>query len=238
MLRYYNAARAEVFHNLLRLSHVEEMENWHLLYNQMEAIMDFLLEPNVAYLILLGGILLSLMAIVTPGTGLFEVGAFFCLALSGYAVYTLSFNWWALLLLVISIVPFIYSIQKPKRELFLGLSLFLLVVGSVFLFAVDGWKPAVNPLVALVSSGLMSAFLWLAVRKTVQAAGIPLTHNLAALIGEIGETRTNVREEGSVYVAGEIWSAKSDQPIPAGSSVRVVRREGFILVVEKNNQSN
>lgn len=31
--------------------------------------MDFLLEPNIAYLILLGGILLSLMAIVTPGTG-------------------------------------------------------------------------------------------------------------------------------------------------------------------------
>ena len=52
--------------------------------------MDFLLEPNIAYLILLGGILLSLMAIVTPGTGLFEVGAFFCLALAGYAVYNLS----------------------------------------------------------------------------------------------------------------------------------------------------
>ena len=49
--------------------------------------MDFLLEPNIAYLILLGGILLSLMAIVTPGTGLFEVGAFFCLALAGYAVF-------------------------------------------------------------------------------------------------------------------------------------------------------
>ena len=70
--------------------------------------MDFLLEPNIAYLILLGGILLSLMAIVTPGTGLFEVGAFFCLALAGYAVYNLSFNWWAIVLLVLSVVPFIY----------------------------------------------------------------------------------------------------------------------------------
>ena len=91
--------------------------------------MDFLLEPNIAYLILLGGILLSLMAIVTPGTGLFEVGAFFCLALAGYAVYNLSFNWWAIVLLVLSVVPFIYSIQKPKRELYLGLSIALLVLG-------------------------------------------------------------------------------------------------------------
>lgn len=197
--------------------------------------MDFLLEPNIAYLILLGGVLLGLMAIVTPGTGLFEVGAFFCLALAGYAVYNLSFNWWALIVLILSVVPFIYAIQKPRRELYLGLSILLLVVGSVFLFAVDGWKPAVNPFIALVSSGLLSAFLWFAVQKTVQAAGTRPTHDLEAVIGAMGEAKSKVHEEGSVYVDGEMWSAKSDTPIPAGSSVRVVRREGFTLVVEKNN---
>ena len=127
--------------------------------------MDFLLEPNIAYLILMGGILLGLMAFVTPGTGLLEIGAFFCLALAGYAVYNLSFNWWALAILIVSIIPFIYAIQKTKRELFLGLSILLLVIGSVFLFAVDGGKPAVNPLIALVASGLMAVLLWFAVRK-------------------------------------------------------------------------
>lgn len=197
--------------------------------------MDFLLEPNVAYLILLSGFLLGLMAIVTPGTGLFEVGAFFSLALAGYAVYNLSFNWWALALLVLSIVPFIYAIQKPKRELYLGLSILLLVVGSVFLFAVDGWKPAVNPFVALVTSGLMSAFLWIVVRKTVQASGARPVHELETMVGKIGEARSKIHEEGSVYVSGEMWSARSDNPIPAGSSIRVVRREGFILVVEKDD---
>ena len=195
--------------------------------------MDFLLEPNIAYLILLGGILLSLMAIVTPGTGLFEVGAFFCLALAGYAVYNLSFNWWAIVLLILSVVPFIYSIQKPKRELYLGLSIALLVLGSVFLFAVDGWKPAVNPFVALVTSGLISTFLWIVVRKTVQVASARPTHDLELLMGLTGEARSNIYEEGSVYVAGEMWSARSNEHIPAGSSIRVVRREGFILVVEK-----
>jgi membrane-bound ClpP family serine protease len=49
--------------------------------------MDFLLDPNVAYLFLLAGVLLGLMAVVTPGTGIFELGAFFCLVLAGYAVY-------------------------------------------------------------------------------------------------------------------------------------------------------
>ncbi len=197
--------------------------------------MDFLLEPNIAYLILLSGVLLSLMAIVTPGTGLLEVGAFFCLALAGYAVYNLSFNWWAIVLLALSIVPFIYSIQKPKRELYLGLSIFLLVVGSVFLFAVDGWKPAVNPLVALVTSGLISTFLWIVVQKTVQAASVRPTHDLEVLPGLTGEAKSKIHEEGSVYVAGEMWSARSDDPIPAGSTIRVVRREGFILVVVKDS---
>ena len=195
--------------------------------------MDFLLEPNIAYLILLGGILLSLMAIVTPGTGLFEVGAFFCLALAGYAVYNLSFNWWAIVLLVLSVVPFIYSIQKPKRELYLGLSIALLVLGSVFLFAVDGWKPPVNPFFALITSGLVSVILWVVVRKTVQVASARPTHDLELLMGLTGEARSNIHEEGSVYVAGEMWSARSNEHIPAGSSIRVVRREGFILVVEK-----
>jgi membrane-bound serine protease (ClpP class) len=201
----------------------------------MEAQMDFLLEPNVAYLILLSGVLLGLMAIVTPGTGLFEVGAFFCLALAGYAVYNLSFNWWALIILVLSIVPFIYAVQRPKRELYLGFSILLLVIGSMFLFAGDGWKPAVNPFVALVASGLLSAFLWIVVRKTIQAAGARPTHDLEILVGSSGEARSNIHEEGSVYVAGEMWSARSDQTIPVGSPVRVVRREGLILVVEKSS---
>ena len=197
--------------------------------------MDFLLEPNIAYLILLSGIFLGLMALVSPGTGLFELGAFFCLALAGYAVYNLPFfNVWALIVIVLSIIPFIYSIQKPKREPYLGFSILLLVIGSVFLFAVDGWKPTVNPFVALVSSGLMAAFLWIAVRKTVQAASVRPSHDLEALTGSLGEARSQIHNEGSVYVAGEMWSARSDKVIPAGSSIRVVRREGFILVVEKN----
>src|SRR3990172_7075570 len=197
--------------------------------------MDFLLEPNIAYLILLGGILLGLMALVTPGTGFFEIGAFFCLALAGYAVYNLSFNWGALAILLLSIVPFIYAIQKPKREIYLGISILLLVLGSAFLFAVDGWKPAVNPFIALVTSGLMSAFLRVVVRKTVQAAGVHPVHDLEILVGSTGEARSKIHEEGSVYVAGEMWSARSDRVIPAGSSIRVVRREGFILVVEKDD---
>lgn len=196
--------------------------------------MDFLLDPNIAYLILLGGVLLAMLALAAPGTGFFEIGAFFCIALAGYAIYNLSFNWWALILLALSIVPFIYAIQKPKRELYLGLSILLLVVGSVFMFPRTEGQAIVNPIVAIMASGLVAGFLWIAVRKSVEAASVRPSHDLDGLVGQIGEARTKVDEDGSVQVAGELWSARSDKPIAAGSPIRVVRRDGFVLIVEKD----
>ena len=195
--------------------------------------MDFLLDPNVAYLILLGGVLLAMLSLASPGTGLFEIGAFFCIALAGYAIYNLSFNWWALLLLGLSLVPFVYAIQKPKREPFLALSILLLVAGSVFMFPRTADQAIVNPIVAIIASALVAGFLWIAVRKSVEATSARPSHDLTELVGQVGEARTKINDEGSVLVAGELWSARSAEPIPAGSSVRVLRREGFILIVEK-----
>ena len=195
--------------------------------------MDFLLEPNIAYLVLLAGVLLGFMALVSPGTGVFEVGAFFCIALAGYAVYNLSVNWWALVLVLLGVVPFVYAIQKPKRELYLGISIFLIVVGSVFVFPQNGERGSVNPFVAFAASLCVAGFLWIAVRKSIEAATVRPSHDLGALVGQVGEARTMVHEDGSVQVAGELWSARSEQEIPDGSPVRVVRREGFILFVEK-----
>jgi membrane-bound serine protease (ClpP class) len=199
--------------------------------------MDFLLDPNVAYLFLLGGVLLAMLALASPGTGLLEIGAFFCIALAGYAVYNLSFNWWALLLLGLSVIPFMYALQKPNRELFLVFSILLLVAGSVFMFPPSEQHGIVNPVLAVVTSALVAGFLWLAARKSVEAASVRPTHDLDEVIGKIGEARTKVHEEGSVQVGGELWSARSETSIPAGSMIRVLRREGFVIVVEKLNHS-
>ncbi len=195
--------------------------------------MDFLLEPNVAYLVLLSGVMLSMLAIASPGTGMLEVGAFFTLALAGYAVYNLAFNWWALILLVLSIIPFVYAIQKPKREIYLIAAILLLLAGSVFLFATRDGLPAVNPVLAGTASILVTGFLWIAIRKSIQAAHTRPVHDLEALVGKLGESRTRIHDEGSAQIAGELWSVRSDDPIPANSPVKVIRREGFVLVVEK-----
>jgi membrane-bound serine protease (ClpP class) len=196
--------------------------------------MEFILDPNVAYILLLGGALLAMLSLASPGTGLLEIGAFFCIALAGYAIYNLSFNWWALLLLGLSIIPFVYAIQRPKREPYLAVSILLLIVGSVFMFPRTADQAIVNPIVAIIASGLVAGFLWIAVQKSMEATSARPTHDLTGLVGQIGEARTKVNDEGSVLVAGELWSARSEKPIPAGSSIRVLGREGFILIVEKN----
>lgn len=201
--------------------------------------MNFLLDPNLAYLFLLTGSLLGLLALVTPGTGGLEIGALFCLLLAGYAVTQLDFNLWMLILLMLSIVPFVYSIQKPKREWALVAAILGLVLGSAYLFPGEQWwLPGVNPIVALAASALFVGFMWIAVRKSLQAINTPRAHNLEALVGQVGEAKTRIHEEGSVQVAGELWSARSQSPIPAGRLVKVVARNGFVLDVEPESSKS
>jgi len=199
--------------------------------------MDILLNPNIAYILLVIGSVLLLMAIVTPGTHLLEGGALFMLVLAGYAIYQLGFNLWALILLILALIPFIYATRKPKREWALALSLLGVIIGSVYLFPSSGWLPAVNPLVAIIVSALSGGFLWMVVRKGLQASHARPLQDLSTLIGKTGEAKTQVRESGSVQVAGELWSARSEKLITAGSRVRVVSREGFVLIVEHDDQT-
>jgi len=196
-------------------------------------MMDFLLNPNVAYLFLVSGITLALLAILTPGTGILEVGAFFALALAGWAVYTLPINPWALVLLVLSVFLFIWALRKSGHTHYLALSILTLILGSTFLFREENiWQPAVHPLLAAVASLLAGGFFWIATTKTLEASTVRPAHDLSSLIGARGEARTEVHDEGVVYVAGESWTARSETPIPAGSPIRVLRREGLILEVE------
>ena len=199
--------------------------------------MEILYNPNIAYVLLVAGFVLALLAIVAPGSGILEVGAFFLLALAGFATYQIGFNLWALIILILSLIPFVYAIRKPKREWALALSIVGVIAGSLYLFPSEGFLPAVNPILAALVSLLVAGFLWWTIRKVVAAHHARPLQDLKNLIGQIGEAKTRVQEEGSVQMAGELWSARSDKPIPAGSRVRVVSREGFVLIITLDEHS-
>lgn len=200
--------------------------------------MDFLLDPNIAYLLLVFATLLILLALAAPGTGMLEVGAVFCLLLAGYAVYHLSFQWWALLLILFSLLPFFIAIQKPRREPWLIVSILGLTIGSVFFFPAKEGLISVNPFLVLLTSASYAAFVWISVHKVMQIARTRPAHDISTLVGQLGVAKTSVKDQGSVQVAGELWSARSEKPIPSGSMVRVVGREGFVLIVEHDRSSS
>lgn len=195
--------------------------------------MNFLLDPNVAYLILVIGVILGMLALFTPGTGLLEIGALFTIFLAGYAMYHLPIRVWALVLLAVGIVPFIFALRKFKQWYWLVPAILSSVLGSVFLFKSDTSLTAINPWFATLVSIVSVVLMWVIGIKTLEAIRLRPSQDLSRLIDEIGEARTDILNEGTVYTAGEEWTARSDTLIPAGSQVKVVGREGLVLKVVK-----
>jgi membrane-bound ClpP family serine protease len=55
--------------------------------------------------------------------------------------------------------------------------------------------------------------------------------------GTIGEVRNPLAPIGSVYAAGEEWSARTsdERPLDRGTPVRVIRTDGLTVVVEADS---
>lgn len=206
--------------------------------------MDILLNPNIAYLILAFGLMVTVLAILSPGTGLLEIGAFFVLVLVAWEVINLGFNWWALTSLIIGIGLFVAAVHWPNRRILLILSIVALVIGSAFLFPTQIWYiPAVNPVLALLVSLLLTGFFWVVTRKVLEARNSPPRLDLNLVIGETGEAKSDIQEEGTVLLGSELWSARSSTLIARGTRVKVTGRQGFILDVvpidsDKKDEAN
>ena len=187
---------------------------------------EILLDPNIVYLAAVTGLLFAFMAILTPGTGLFEIGALLALLYAAYGVYNLPTNNWALVVMLLGLVLFIVALRRPHQRIFMMFGSLYLISGDVW------WQPAVNPFLGLLISGLAGAFLWISTTKVLEAREVQPTFDLERLVGATGEAKTPIQTEGSVQVSGELWTARSEEFIERGTQIRVIGREGFILDVE------
>ncbi len=195
--------------------------------------------PNLAYLLLMGGTVVLILALITPGTGVLELIALFSLLAAGYTATQLAVNAWAVAVWIVGIVFFGLSLRRGRREgVWLALALLAMMVGSVFIFRTPHGGSAVSPWLAVTVSLLVGGGGWVITRKVLEAETRPPVHDLERLIGQVGEARTDIAPEGSVYLDGEMWTARSEQPIPAGTWVRVLSREGLILEVEPWHEAN
>jgi membrane-bound serine protease (ClpP class) len=201
--------------------------------------MELLLNPDFVYILIVTAFLLTVFAVLLPGTGLFEFSAFLLWAGIMWLVVVkrMPVHWWALVLLLLGFVPLVLALRRRKVKLYLGLTMAAFIIGSAYLFKGDAWwKPGVNPLLALILSAFAGGLVWLTLEKLIEMMEAPPLQDLGKLIGAVGETRTEVYHEGSVYVSGEKWSARSEKKIKTGTPVKVISREGLMLVVEEINE--
>ena len=75
--------------------------------------------------------------------------------------------------------------------------------------------------------------MWFIGIKSLEALRLRPSQDLSHLINKVGEARTDILNEGTVYVGGEDWTARSEKKIPSGSQVKVIAREGLVLIVVK-----
>jgi membrane-bound serine protease (ClpP class) len=195
-------------------------------------MLDSPLIPNLLYLTLVIGTWLAALAILSPGTGIIEVLAAVALGVAGVGMIFFTVHLWALALLVVGLVLFGLSVWRFRRGLWLALSIIALTAGSAFLYANPDGGPVVNLPLALVVTGMSVGIFWLMARSALKAHQVVPNLDPVLLIGQVGEARSAIDPVGSAYVGGELWTAKADSTIPPGTQVRVVGREGLLLVVE------
>jgi membrane-bound serine protease (ClpP class) len=109
----------------------------------------------------------------------------------------------------------------------------MLTIGSAYLFVDENRRPLVN----LGPAGLVSIFgglfIWLTVQRRRTAGKAPFIGD--TLVGMTGEVWVAIEpfSPGSVRIEGELWRARSQENIPAGSTVRVLRQDGITVTVMK-----
>ncbi len=200
-------------------------------------IIDSPLFLSLLYLILVAGIWLAALAVVNPGTGVLEILALAALGGAGLGTIFVPLNAWALIVLALGGVLFVASLRLPRPEIWLAFSALALSVGSVFLFQPEGGGAAVHPLLALTVSLLTLGYFWWAIRSAITAQRARPTIDPNKVIGEIAEVRTELNPVGSVYALGELWTARSEGRVKVGKKVKVVDREGLMLLVELKEEA-
>jgi len=93
----------------------------------------------------------------------------------------------------------------------------------------------VNLFVSIGVALVTFAFFVFFIRKVWFARRQPAFVGAETMVGSVGQVREALAPEGLVFVQGALWKATAQAPIPVGSTVRVVGRQGLELQVAPEN---
>lgn len=203
----------------------------------MSARQKFLLtisNPNLAYILLMLGLLGLYFEFSNPGAILPGVlgGIFLLLAIFSFQI--LPINYVGLLLILLAVGLFILEVKVQSYGILSAGGVIAMVLGSIMLInaPIPELKPSLKLIIPFaVSISLIFLFL---VFLVIRAHAKQVHTGKEGLVGEIGVAQTDLQPEGKVFVHGELWNAEAAEEIPKGSKVRVVKvLEGLKIRVQK-----
>ena len=197
-----------------------------------EQILDYLMDPNIAFILLAIGAL-ALYAefnhpgAVVPGT----VGVVFIL-IAAFALNLLPTRFAALGLILAAFALFAAEAKFASHGVLTVGGIALLTLGGLLLVDSPIPEMRVHLLTALAVSiplGLITAFL---MTMAVKARRNKVVTGVEGLVGEAGIAQTALSPKGKIFVHGELWDAVSSTDVSTGQSVVVRRVDGLVLQVE------
>jgi membrane-bound serine protease (ClpP class) len=199
-----------------------------------DRFLNVITDPNVAYVLMMLGMLGLFFELSNPGAILPGVIGGISLILAFFAFQSLPINYAGLLLILFGIVLLVAEIKIVSHGVLAIGGIISMALGSLMLFdspevgfRVSWW--VIGPTVA-ATAGL---FLFV-IAAGVRALGRPPATGAEGLVGKLAIVRERLAPEGQVLVSGEIWRAVvQGEPLEPGAQVRIVAVDGLTLRVAK-----
>jgi len=201
-----------------------------------DRLLGWLIDPNIALLLLVGGALLIYLEFNTPGTIVPGALGTLMVLLAIFSLNLLPIRYTAVLLLVAALALLLLEAKFGGHGALAIAGIVCLTFGTLTLVAAPVPEMGIRPLVAFGVSAAFGVITVFLVRLAIRARHMKSRLGADALVG----SRATAMEplfphghapEGHVLVDGEIWRAVAADPLPAGAHVRVIGHDHYLLQV-------
>jgi membrane-bound serine protease (ClpP class) len=203
------------------------------------AILSWLLDPQIAYFLLMGGLAGLFFELTNPGAIFPGVFGGLCLLLGLYALSILPTNVAGLLLILFGLMLFALEVMITSFGLLSIAGAVAVFFGSVILFRFEYGVGSVPMTSIFVTTIALSAFTVLCVYLVAKAHRSRPVQGEHSLLGQKGVVRQWSATAGLVHVQGETWSAVSQHALNLNSGDRVYIQsvDGLVLTVHTQQPS-
>jgi membrane-bound serine protease (ClpP class) len=197
-----------------------------------EELLGWLVNPNIALMLLVCGALLIYLEFNAPGTIVPGALGTLMVLLGVFGLDLLPIRYTAVLLLVAAFALMALEAKFGGHGALAIAGIVCLLFGTLTLVSAPIPQMAVSPWVALAVSAGFGGITVFLVRLAVRARRMKVRLGADALVGSPASAMEPLNPEGHVLVEGEIWRAVSAQPIPAGAKLLVTGHDQYLLRVE------